>query len=245
MSVEPLVLAVDDEAGVLRLLKLELTSQGFRVLTASNADEAEKIVSEHRPDIALLDVMMPGTDGLELMRRIREHRSELPILLVTAKDSDLDKVRGLELGADDYIVKPFSLDELAARVRAVLRRETRGKGTGGLVRRGELEIDLDRRLVKKGGELVSLSRTEWLLLQHLASNAGRVMLGPELLSRVWGPEYRDDSQYLRVWVSRVRQKIEPTPAEPTVIKTFQGIGYMFQADANVESETAGAATGGR
>jgi two-component system KDP operon response regulator KdpE len=228
LSTEPLVLAVDDEAGILRLMKLELTAQGFRVMTASNGEEGLRIVEERRPDVVLLDVVMPEITGLEVMRRIRE-RTNTPIILVTAKDKDADKVRGLELGADDYIVKPFSLEELGARIRAVLRR-TSGQDSERVVRAGEVEIDLTRRLVKRNGELVSVTRTEWLLLQHLASNAGKVILNAELLSKVWGPEYRDDLQYLRVWVSRLRHKLEPEPGNPQIIKTLQGIGYMFDAE---------------
>ena len=228
MTTQPLLLAVDDEAGILRLIKLELTAQGFRVMTASNGEEALRIVEERRPDCVLLDVVMPEITGLEVMRRIRE-RSNTPIILVTAKDKDADKVRGLELGADDYIVKPFSLDELGARIRAVLRRTT-GQDSERIVRAKNVEIDLTRRLVKRDGELVSVTRTEWLLLQHLAANAGKVILNAELLSKVWGPEYRDDLQYLRVWVSRLRHKLEPEPGNPTIIKTLQGIGYMFDAE---------------
>lgn len=228
MTTQPLLLAVDDEAGILRLIKLELTAQGFRVMTASNGEEALRLVEERRPDCVLLDVVMPEITGLEVMRRIRE-RTNTPIILVTAKDKDADKVRGLELGADDYIVKPFSLDELGARIRAVLRRTT-GQDSERVVRAKNVEIDLTRRLVKRDGELVSVTRTEWLLLQHLAANAGKVILNAELLSKVWGPEYRDDLQYLRVWVSRLRHKLEPEPGNPTIIKTLQGIGYMFDAE---------------
>ncbi|MGE3076775.1 MAG: response regulator [Dehalococcoidia bacterium] len=227
-SNEPLLLVVDDEAGILRLLKLELSAQGFRVITASNGEQAVKQADEHRPDAVLLDVMMPGLSGLEVMRRLRE-RSNLPIILVTAKDKDTDKVRGLELGADDYIVKPFNPDELGARVRAVLRR-TIAQEIDKVIVAGDVEIDLTRRLVKKNGEPVSLTRTEWLLLQHLAVNAGKVMLNTELLTKVWGPEYRDDLQYLRVWVSRLRAKLEDTPSNPAIIKTLQGIGYLFEAE---------------
>jgi two-component system KDP operon response regulator KdpE len=237
MAAEPVVLAVDDEAGTLRLLRMELADQGFRVLTANTGEEALQIAEEQRPDIVLLDLIMPQMNGLEVMRRLRE-RVNTPVLLVTARDGDSDKVRGLEMGADDYIVKPFSPDELGARVRAVLRRSVGARTADHVVRAGELEIDLDRRIVKRGGEPVPLTRTEWLLLQQLASNAGRVMLNREVLTRVWGPEYRDDLQYLRVWVSRVRQKIEPDPANPVIIKTLQGIGYMFQADVEETSEAS-------
>jgi len=229
MSAEPLLLVVDDEAGILRLIKLELSAQGFRVITASSGEEALRLAEEQRPDAVLLDIMMPEITGLEVMRRLRE-RTNVPVLLVTAKDKDADKVRGLELGADDYIVKPFSPDELGARVRAVLRRGL-GQDVERVVRAGDVEIDLTRRLVKRAGTPVAVTRTEWLLLQHLAANAGKVMLNTELLSKVWGPEYRDDLQYLRVWVSRLRAKLEAEPANPAIIKTLQGIGYMFEAES--------------
>jgi two-component system KDP operon response regulator KdpE len=226
---EPLVLAVDDEPGILRLIKLELTTQGLRVITANGAEEALRAAEEQQPDIALLDIIMPDMDGLELMRRLRE-RGPLPVILLTAKGSETDKVRGLEMGADDYVAKPFSPDELSARVRAVLRRSNGVSAEQPVVRSGEVEVDLNKRLVYRNGELVSLTRTEWMLLHHMASYPGKVMLNTELLSKVWGPEYRDDLQYLRVWVSRLRKKLEADPSKPTLIRTFQGIGYMFVPD---------------
>jgi two-component system, OmpR family, KDP operon response regulator KdpE len=229
MTPEPLVLAVDDEAGILRLMKLELTGQGFRVITASNGEEAMKLVEEQRPDVLLLDVIMPEMTGLEVMRRVREQMN-IPIIMVTAKDSDQDKVRGLEMGADDYIVKPFSPEEMGARIRAVLRRAIGNQNTERVIKVQDVEIDLNRRIMTRNGEVVSLTRTEWLLLQYLAANAGKVMLNAELLSKVWGPEYHDDVQYLRVWVSRLRRKLEPNPNEPVIIKTMQGIGYMLDAE---------------
>lgn len=226
MNMGPLVLAVDDEPGILRLIKLELSPQGFRVLTAESAAEALEIAQEYRPDIALLDIVMPEMSGLELMRELRE-RGDLPVILLTAKGSDSDKVRGLEMGADDYLAKPFSPDELSARVRAVLRRAVGSTAIDNIVRVDDIEIDLNHRLVRSGGELISLTRTEWMLMQYLAANAGKVMLNAELLSKVWGPEYRNDLQYLRVWVSRLRHKLEKDPSKPRLIKTFQGIGYML------------------
>jgi two-component system KDP operon response regulator KdpE len=154
----------------------------------------------------------------------------VPVILLTAKGSAPDKAKGLDLGADDYVAKPFHLDDLAARVRAVLRRAS-GVASGiGAVRFDDIEIDLERRMVYRAGQLVELSRTEWLLLQHLATNAGKVVLHTELLTKVWGPEYRDDLQYLRVWVSRVRRKLGARPGEPGRIKTFQGIGYLLDAE---------------
>ena len=230
MSVEPLVLAVDDEPGILRLIQLELTSQGFHVISAGDGQQALHMAEQQRPDIAVLDIMMPEMSGLELMRHLRE-RSGTPVILLTAKDRDDDKVRGLEMGADDYLVKPFNPQELTARVRAVLRRGLCSSTDGsGIVRAGSLEIDLEKRLVRKEGEVISLTRTEWMLLQHLASNAGRVMLNTELLSKVWGAEYRDDLQYLRVWISRLRAKLEDEPAKPSLIRTLQGIGYLLDAE---------------
>jgi two-component system KDP operon response regulator KdpE len=224
---EPLVLAVDDEAGILRLIRLELTAQGFRVITAGGGDEALRLVEEQRPDIILLDVVMPGMTGLEVLRAIRE-RWTIPVVMVTARDREIDKVRGLEMGADDYIVKPFGAEEMGARIRAVLRRAA-GVDAEQIVYAGDIAVDLGRRLVKKNGEQVSVTRTEWQLLQHLAANSGKVILSGELLAKVWGPEYRDDLQYLRVWVSRLRQKIEADPSTPKIIKTLPGIGYMFEA----------------
>jgi two-component system KDP operon response regulator KdpE len=232
MAVEPLILAVDDEAGILRLIKLELSSQGFRVIVAGEGEEALRMAEQQRPDIVILDIVMPEMSGLEVMRRLRE-RTSVPVILLTAKDHDEDKVRGLEMGADDYLVKPFNPEELSARVRAVLRRGFRPTvGAENIVRVANVEIDLNRRLVKKEGDVVSLTRTEWMLLQHLAANAGKVMLNTELLSKVWGPEYRDDLQYLRVWVSRLRSKLEPDPSNPTIIKTLQGIGYLLDAEGH-------------
>jgi two-component system KDP operon response regulator KdpE len=239
MTVGPLVLAVDDEAGILRLIKLELSSQGFRVITADGGEQALQMAEEHRPDIALLDIVMPDITGLEVMRKLRE-RINIPIILLTAKGSDADKVRGLELGADDYLAKPFSPEELSARVRAVLRRAVGSSGLENIVRVEHIDIDLNRRIVRRDGEMVMLTRTEWMLLQHLAANAGKVMLNAELLSKVWGPEYRNDLQYLRVWVSRLRRKLEEDPSTPRLIKTFQGIGYMLEIP---EPGGAGAANG--
>jgi DNA-binding response OmpR family regulator len=237
MSTEPLVLAVDDEAGILRLIKLELSTQGFRVVTAGGGEEALRVAEEQRPDIALLDIVMPEMTGLEVMRRLRE-RSSIPVILLTAKGSESDKVRGLELGADDYLAKPFSPDELSARVRAVLRRSVGSSSTENIVHVGSVEVDLNRRLVKRSGKIVTLTRTEWMLLQHLAANVGKIMLNAELLSKVWGPEYRDDLQYLRVWVSRLRRKLEEDPSKPRLIKTFQGIGYMLAVPGDEVEQSA-------
>jgi two-component system KDP operon response regulator KdpE len=236
MGGKPLVLVVDDEPGILRLIDLVLSNNGFRVMVAENGLEALRIAEQRRPDLVILDIRMPEMSGMEVMRRMRE-RISTPVILLTAQSQDENKVFGLESGADDYIVKPFNPGELAARVRAVLRRAHRLPGDGSKLKTDGVEIDLDSRLVKKDGEVVTLTRTEWRLLQELASNAGRVMLNEELLSKVWGSDYRDDLQYLRVWISRLRAKIERVPSEPKIIATFPGIGYMLEAG---EATTVGA-----
>ena len=181
---------------------------------------------------------MPDLDGIEVMRQLRERRP-VPVILLTAKGSTADKAKGLDLGADDYIAKPFHPDELAARVRAVIRRASGAAPGAGVIAFDDVEIDLERRMVTRNGELVQLSRTEWLLLQHLAANAGKVVLHTELLTKVWGPEYRDDLQYLRVWVTRVRRKLGAKPGEPGRIRTFQGIGYLLDVEGEATLPASG------
>jgi DNA-binding response OmpR family regulator len=226
-SSHSLILVVDDDPGILKLVRLELTEQDFRVITAENGEDAIRAVEEHHPDLVVLDVVLPDISGLEVLRRLRQ-RSPIPIILLTAKGGDADKVRGLEMGADDYLAKPFNPEELSARVRAVLRRERRQAApVASNLKVGELEIDLERRVVMRQGDIVPLTRTEWNLLHHLAANAGKVMVTAEILSKVWGPEYRDDVQYLRVWISRLRGKLEPDRPDQSMIRTFPGIGYML------------------
>jgi DNA-binding response OmpR family regulator len=230
-----LVLVVDDDPAILKLVRLELTEQEFRVIAAEGGEEALRLSEQQHPDLVVLDVMLPDVSGLEVMRRLRQH-SQVPVILLTAKGGDADKVRGLELGADDYVAKPFNPEELSARVRAVLRREQRQlTSSQPIVKVRAIEIDLERRVVTQDSEIVPLTRTEWNLLHHLASNAGKVMVSAEILSKVWGPEYRDDVQYLRVWISRLRAKLEPDHPEQSMIRTFSGIGYMF--DPSVDGAT--------
>jgi DNA-binding response OmpR family regulator len=227
---KPLVLVVDDDHKILRLVRIELTAQGFGVSMAERGEEALQSLPRVRPDLVVLDIIMPGLDGLAVLKKIRE-TSGVPVILLTAKGTDSDKIMGLELGADDYLPKPFNPEELTARVRAVLRRsQVREAPTAGnRLECGDIVIDLARRTVFVDNKPVVLSRTEWQLLQQLCSNAGRVMLHEDLLTRTWGPEYRDDLQYLRVWVSRLRQKLEKNPAEPRYIRTVQGIVYILEA----------------
>lgn len=224
-----LVLAVDDDAPILRLVRARLSSDGYSVITASGGIEAVEKCETERPDIVILDVMMPDMDGIETMRRIREY-SQVPIILLTARSGASDMIHGLDSGADDYITKPFNPDELSARVSAVLRR-AQNEAVSEEVRLvfDNLVIDLENRVVEVNGEEVRLSRTEWELLYQLASNAGRVMLHGELLSRIWGPEFRDETYYLRTWISRLRAKLEPHHPEDSIIQTYPGMGYRLQA----------------
>jgi two-component system KDP operon response regulator KdpE len=225
-----LILIVDDEPAIVRLVRAKLQADGYAVLAASRGAEAISLLEENRPDLVILDLMMPEMNGFETLRRIRTW-NHVPVIMLTARASDADKLKGLEGGADDYVTKPFNPDELAARVAAVLRRAT-GNGSArdhAVLRYPGVAIDLEHRRVLVDGEEVRLSRTEWALLEQLAANAGRVMLHGELLSRIWGPEFRDEASYLRTWVSRLRTKLRPHAATDAFITTFPGIGYRLES----------------
>lgn len=226
MSAEPLLLVVDDEAGILRLIKLELSAQGFRVITASGGEEALRLAEEQRPDAVLLDIMMPEITGLEVMRRLRE-RTNIPVLLVTAKDKDADKVRGLELGADDYIVKPFGYKELVTRVKAALSRARRARGEQTIFQTGNLWVNLDTHEVKVDNRLVSLTPTEFQLLSALIQDSGRTVNHDTLLRRVWGAEYSNRRDYLKLYIWYLRQKVEADPRNPKRIVSERGQGYRL------------------
>ena len=243
-----LVLVADDEPRITKLVAATLREEEYRVITADTGAEAIRIAEELRPDLALLDLVLPDLDGIEVMRQLRESRP-IPIILLTGVSSATDKARGLDLGADDYIAKPFHPDELAARVRAVLRRSEGPGPPQGIVPMGEYEVDLERRVLRHGSAAVPMSRTEWMLLQYLASNAGKVVLHSELLSKVWGPAYHDDVQYLRVWISRVRRKLGTASGEAGPILTYPGIGYSLVADSGATMDAGeperGVAAGSR
>jgi two-component system KDP operon response regulator KdpE len=226
-----LILVVDDEPAIVRLVRAKLQADGYGVITAENGAAAIELFDKERPDLVILDLMMPEMDGFETLRRLHQFAST-PVIMLTARGSDADKLRGFEIGVDDYITKPFNPDELAARVAAVLRRSQGATPAPSrtLLRYANVEIDLDRRTVTANGEEVRLSRTEWEVLSLLAENAGKVMMHGEMLSRIWGPEFRDEVHYLRTWVSRIRAKLEPDgdPEQP-LIQTFPGIGYRLES----------------
>ena len=221
------ILIVDDEPRYLRLMEANLITEGFKVIKATNGQEAVDMVASHQPDLVLLDVMMPILDGFGACERIREF-SSVPIIIVTARGEENARVRGLDLGADDYIVKPFAANEMLARVRAVLRRVKTSGGTQQAVfSHGALKIDFARAEVFRGDKTVFLSATEYRLLLQFAHNLGKVLSSEELLTNVWGPEYGDDKEILWVSISRLRQKLEEDPKNPVHIVTRSGLGYTM------------------
>jgi DNA-binding response OmpR family regulator len=223
-----LILVVDDEKRMVRFIRLNLEQDGFQVISAYNGTEALDQVRRNLPNLILLDVMMPDIDGFEVLRRIREV-STVPVIMLTAKGEEDDRVRGLELGADDYVAKPFSPRELVSRVKAVLRRTEAISGdTANVIEVDDwLKLDFNRREVWVGGELVQLRPTEYRLLYHLAHNAGWVVTHEQLLTKVWGFEYRDEPHYVRLYINYLRKKIEKDPANPEYILTERGVGYRF------------------
>jgi len=224
------ILLVDDEPRYVRLMEANLNTEGYDVLKAFNGKEAVEVVAAQRPDLVILGIMMPVMDGFAACERIREF-SNVPIIVVTAKGEERDRVRGLDLGADDYIVKPFSATELLARVRAVLRRAQKMGAVSqqSVFIHGNLRIDFARAEVFKDDRIVFLSATEYRLLLQLAQNVGKVLPSEQLLKDVWGDEYRDDKEILWVSVSRLRQKLEDDPRNPIHVVTRSGLGYTMPA----------------
>jgi two-component system KDP operon response regulator KdpE len=222
------VLLVDDEPRIIDSVRMNLDLEGFEVYEANNGREALDKLRDVLPEIVVLDVMMPELDGFETLREIRRF-STVPVIMLTVKADERDVARGLELGADDYVAKPFSQMVLVARIKAVLRRAELPPPTPRqeVIVDDRLRIDFERREVLVDGEKVQLRPTEYRLLYHLVSNPGVVLTHETLLSRVWGPEYRDASHYLRLYINYLRQKIEPDPASPRYILTERGVGYRF------------------
>ena len=222
------ILVVDDEERMVRFIRLNLEYDGFKVIEAFNGQQAINKLRSDLPDIILLDVMMPDLDGFEVLKIIRE-TSSVPVIMLTAKGEEDDRIRGLELGADDYITKPFSPRELVSRVRAVLRRtETTSGATHGVIEVDDrLKIDFDRREIWVEGKLVKLRPTEYRLLYHLVQNAGWVITHDQILAKVWGYEYQDEPHYVRLYINYLRKKLEEDPANPKYILTERGVGYRF------------------
>jgi DNA-binding response OmpR family regulator len=225
------ILVADDEAQLLRLVSRNLQLDGYETVTASDGEEALAQCEAQAPDLALLDIMMPKMDGFTVTQRIREF-SGMPIIIMTARGRDEDKIRGLDLGADDYLTKPFNVDELVARVRAVLRRSQYSTVTGGPAptsQIGDLHIDYAQHQVTMAGREISLTPIEYRMVAYLAQNAGRVLTQDQLLEHVWGSDYAGETHMLQVNVNRLRHKIEPDPAHPRYILTKVGVGYLLPA----------------
>jgi len=222
------ILVVDDEERMVRFIRLNLEHDGFRVTEAFKGSQAIDRMRSVLPDLILLDVMMPDMDGFEVLKIVREI-SNIPVIMLTAKGEEDDRVRGLELGADDYITKPFSPRELVSRVRAVLRRtETTSSSSHGIIEVDDrLKLDFDRHEIWVEGNLVNLRPTEYRLLYHLVQNAGWVISHDQLLANVWGYEYRDEPHYVRLYINYLRKKLEKDPANPQYILTERGVGYRF------------------
>jgi len=226
---EARILVVDDEPKLVRLVREVLTATGFEVMSTGSGENAVEMAALERPDLIVLDIVLSGTmDGYEVARRVREF-SDVPIIMLTAKAREADLLRGFDAGADDYLTKPFSSKELLARVRAVLKRARRELAVPAEseIVCGELKIDLARRHVTAAGQQVQLTPTEYNLLHELASHRNQVLLHEQLLTAVWGTEYRDDLDYLRAYIRYLRQKLEPDPANPKLIVTSPGVGYML------------------
>lgn len=228
MSYEARLLIIEDDAKLVKALDLYLSKAGYEVISAADGTEGLRKFHQQRPDLIILDIMLPKTDGWRVCRRIRDI-SDIPIIMLTARGQEADKVKGLRMGGDDYLAKPFSMKELEARVEAVLRRTRLPTPTEGAVLYAdeELVIDSEGWEVTRGGTPLELTATERRLLFYLAENAGRVLTSEQLLERVWGAEYIDETHYVKLYVWRLRQKIELDPSQPRYILTERGIGYRF------------------
>lgn len=224
------ILVVDDEPQIRRVLLTTLTSQGYTVAEAKSGDEALETFRDDRPDLILLDVNMPGRSGLETCREIRS-TSDVPIIMLTVRNTERDKVQALDAGADDYVVKPFGSEELMARIRAALRRATPAEALPPFVS-GDLKIDFEKRSVLVKGAPVRLTPKEFQLLQHLVAHQGKAQGHRRLLQAVWGPDYGEETEYLRVFINQLRKKIEPDPRHPRYIHTEPWVGYRFEPPAD-------------
>jgi len=222
------ILIVDDDDRILNFLKSKLKAHGYTVLTANNGAEALEQVKIHNVDLMVLDIIMPKMDGIQALTELRTF-STVPVLMLSAKATDIDKIKGLSSGADDYLIKPFNPDELVARIEAIRRRidVNRKIEASKVIILGNLHIDMDGRRIFADGIEMKLTRIEWLLLTELAQHAGRLMSYEELLTRIWGPEYRDDIHTLRSWMSRLRGKLNKQSVHGNLIRTVPRVGYMI------------------
>jgi len=222
---KPLILLVEDDAQIRRFLRAALDAEGYRLQEAVTAEEGSTQAAARQPDLILLDLGLPDRDGLDVIRRVREW-GKIPILVLSARGQEKDKIAALDLGADDYVAKPFAVGELLARIRAALRRSTTA-AAASMVRFGLVEVDLDKRAVRVEGQEVHLTPNEYKLLQVLIQHAGKVLTQRQLLNEVWGPQHTEQAQYLRVYIAQLRRKLERNPARPKHLQTEPGVGYRL------------------
>jgi two-component system KDP operon response regulator KdpE len=224
-ALKPTVLVIDDELQIRRLLRVCLEANGYRVLDAANGQEGISVAAQHRPDVVLLDLGLPDVDGVAVLQRLREW-SKVPVVVLSVRDREEDKIKALDHGADDYVTKPFGTGELLARLRLAMRHG-QSPAESALFHSGRLEVDLTARRVKAGGNEVKLTATEYALLRLFVKHAGKVLTHQQILREVWGPNYVDQTQYLRVYMAHLREKLEAEPSKPTLLLTEPGIGYRL------------------
>ncbi|WP_186382775.1 response regulator [Amycolatopsis rhizosphaerae] len=226
----PTVLVVDDEPQIVRALRINLAARGYQVVTAHDGTAALRAVADTRPDVVVLDLGLPDMDGNEVIAGLRGWTT-VPIIVLSARGDSPDKVHALDAGADDYVTKPFGMDELLARLRAAVRRSAVSVGdeAEAVVRTDDFTVDLLAKKVRRGGEEVHLTKTEWGVLELLVRNPGRLVSQKQLLREVWGPAYENESHYLRVYLAQLRRKLEPEPSRPRHLLTEPGMGYRFEA----------------
>ncbi len=233
-AVKPAVLVIDDELQIRRLLRVCLEANGYRVLEAANGQEGISAAAQHRPDVVLLDLGLPDMDGVTVLKRLREW-SQVPVVVLSVRDREEDKIRALDNGADDYVTKPFGTGELLARLRLAMRH-SQPPSDSALFRSGRLEVDLTARVVKAGGTEAKLTATEYALLRLFVKHAGKVLTHQQILREVWGPNYINQTQYLRVYMAHLREKLEAEPSKPSLLLTEPGIGYRL---VEIEPEPKG------
>jgi len=231
MSTQPHILVIDDEAQILRALRTILTARQFKVSVASRGEEGLALAAAQPPDLIILDLSLPDMDGVEVCARLREW-TQVPIIILSVRESERDKVIALDKGADDYLTKPFGIEELLARIRVALRHsaQTLGSQKSQIITSGSVVIDLALHIVTRDGEEVKLTATEFKLLAYLAANIGRVLTNQSILSHVWDPSEADRVEYLRVYIRQLRKKLEEDPDHPQIIRNEPGIGYRFMVD---------------
>ena len=218
------VLVIDDEPAIHRFMGPALTANGYETLRADNGADGLALAATRQPDVIVLDLGLPDMDGKEVIRRLRTW-SDVPVVVLSARDREIEKIEALDLGADDFVNKPFGMGELMARLRAALRHRIQSKGETPVLKIGEVEIDVPRHRVMRGGEEVKLTRKEFDLIAFLARHAGKVVTHRQILKEVWGPAHEHDTQYLRVYIGQLRAKLEADPANPALVITEPGVGY--------------------